>query len=718
MTSQLVKLDFAPGFHRESTQYSEEGKWYDGNRVRFREGKPENLRGYQKFSDTDINGLARDIITWTDNNSRPYIALGTNQQLYVIQNQTFYDSTPVTFSVSVSGNFETFTATGQAATVEVSINGMPTVEVGQRVEFLGVDAFSGVTVSGTRTIVAVSGTSHFTVSTTNNVSATAAASNQGSAGSINILIPPQSTDDIQGLGWGAGTYQTGEIGSTTVSIGDLLVNTVTKATNQIRIAVVTATRDLVATSVTGILINSTDDTNINGPYTVAQVSSHTVSLSGSDIDVIRFTVSTTEDVGSAVVGVGGTITLLNGQSTDRAWNEPATESAITFLANQWSLDTWGEDLMALRRGDRIVYMDNDTSVIPTRAVEISAAPLANTFLVSPNDRHVICYGSEPFSVSGIDNMTVRWSSQEDFEQWSPIPVSSNSGEVILTEGSRIIGATRSRNAINIWTDKAMYTQQFIGPPFTFSFTQVGSNCGLIGPHASIDYDGISYWMGQNNFFAFDGRVQTMPCTIRRKLFEDFNTTNQEKVYAGINSEFKEIIWLYPLAASPEPNAYVIYNTQERTWVYGKLFEDGIVTTFQDRNVYNNTLMTGRTSETGDVYIWDNEPENIYRGDGVQLTSFLESAEFDLDTGKQLMFIDKLIPDYSFDSGEQVNFFVNVKDYPNGTVQEKGPFVFNQNITKVNLRARGRSATVKVSGTNDGSWRWGSVRMSMQPDGER
>lgn len=617
MASQLVKLDFAPGFHRESTQYSEEGKWYDGNRVRFRQGKPENLRGYEKFSNTDVNGLARDILTWTDNNSRPYIALGTNQQLYVVQNETFYDVTPVTFAVSVSGNFETFTATGQAATVKVSINGMPTVEVGQRIQLIGVDTFSGVSVNGIKNIVAVSGTSHFTVSTTNNTSASGAASNQGSAGSINILLRPESTDDIQGLGYGAGVYNAG------------------------------------------------------------------VSVSGA-----------------------------------RGWNDPATESAITFLANQWSLDTWGEDLLALRRGDRIVYMDNDVSVVPTRAVEVTSAPLANTFLVSPNDRHVICYGSEPFAVSGIDNMTVRWSSQEAFDEWSPIPVSSNSGEVVLTEGSRIIGAARSRNAINIWTDKAMYTQQFIGPPFTFSFTQAGSNCGLIGPHAAIDYDGISYWMGQNNFFAFDGRVQTMPCTIRRKLFEDFNTTNQEKVYAGINSEFKEIIWLYPLAASPEPNAYVIYNTEERTWVYGKLFENGIVTTFQDRNVYRNTLMTGRTTESGDNYIWNNEPEGTYRGDGQQLVSFLESAEFDLDTGKQLMFIDKLIPDYSFDSGEQVNFFVNVKDYPSGTVQEKGPFVFNQNTTKVNLRARGRSATVKVSGTNDGSWRWGSVRMSMQPDGER
>ena len=187
MASQLVKLDFAPGFHRESTQYSEEGKWYDGNRIRFREGKPENLRGYEKFSDTDstpaeiINGIPRDIITWTDNNTRPYVALGTNQQLYVVQNETFYDVTPIIFTTSVNGNFKTVTTQGQAAKVEVSVNSLPTLEAGQRVEFKGVNTFSGVSVNGAKTIVSVIGTTGFTVSTSNNVSATGAATGQGSA---------------------------------------------------------------------------------------------------------------------------------------------------------------------------------------------------------------------------------------------------------------------------------------------------------------------------------------------------------------------------------------------------------------------------------------------------------------------------------------------------------------------------------------------------------
>ena len=243
--------------------------------------------------------------------------------------------------------------------------------------------------------------------------------------------------------------------------------------------------------------------------------------------------------------------------------------------------------------------------------------------------------------------------------WEPT-ATNTAGSVNLTEGSRIIGALRSRNTINIWTDKAMYIQDFVGSPFIFRFTQVGSNCGMISPHAAVDIDGVSYWMGDNNFYLYDGRVNTMPCTIRRHLFDSFNMTQKDKVYAGINSEFKEIIWLYPENSSLEPNSYVIYNYEEQTWVYGNLFENGITTTFADRNVFDTTILTGRTSATGDMLVWNNEPDDIYTGDGQPLTSFIESAEFDLDKGKQLMFADKLIPDYTFSTGEQIKFSVKTR----------------------------------------------------------
>ena len=264
----------------------------------------------------------------------------------------------------------------------------------------------------------------------------------------------------------------------------------------------------------------------------------------------------------------------------------------------------------------------------------------------------------------------------------------------------------------------MYIQEFVGTPFIFRFTQVGSNCGMISPHAAVDIDGVSYWMGDNNFYMYDGRVNTMPCTIRRHLFESFNMVQKDKVYAGINSEFKEIIWLYPRDESLEPNAYVIYNYEEQTWVYGSLFENGITTTFADRGVFDTTVLTGRTSATGDMLVWNNEPDDIYTGDGQTLSSFIESAEFDLDEGKQLMFADKLIPDYTFSTGEQIKFSIKTRRYPSDDFQEKGPFTINADTQKVNMRARGRQSVVRVSADAAGQWRWGSVRLAMQPDGER
>ena len=565
--TQFFNLKFIPGFHRESTKYAEEGKWFDGNRVRFREGKPENLRGYTKFSTDVISGFARDSLTWTDNNTRKYLAYGTNTQLYVVQNEDRTDSTPIASTTSVANNFDT---TSGSNIVKVNLGYTPSqnVSVGDRIEFTEVPNFQGTSVNGTFAITSVSAQDAFYIIA--NATATGTATGQGVNGSINLLIPNEEPNDIQGLGYSAGVW-----------------------------------------------------------------------------------------------------------SGQQAWNSPASSSDIVFQGAQWKLDTYGEDLLALRRKSKIAYLDvSENNYTIARASIVDTAPYANSFIVSPNDGHVVCYGA---SVSANDTtivpLRVAWSDQNNFRVWEPT-ATNTAGSVNLTEGSRIIGSIRSRNTINIWTDKAMYIQEFVGTPFIFRFTQVGSNCGMISPHAAVDIDGVSYWMGDNNFYMYDGRVNTMPCTIRRHLFESFNMTQKDKVYAGINSEFKEIIWLYPRDDSLEPNAYVIYNYEEQTWVYGNLFENGITTTFADRGVFDSTVLTGYTSATGDMLVWNNEPDDIYTGDGQALSSFIESAEFDLDEGKQLMFADKLIPDYTFSTGEQIKFSIKTRRYPSDDFQEKGPFTIN------------------------------------------
>lgn len=606
---KLATLKFIPGFHRESTQYSEEGKWYDGNRVRFREGKPENLRGYTKAVTTPFTGVARDLLTWSDNDTKKFMSIGTEKYLYSIQSTELYDITPYVSIVSATSVFSTSVS---SPLVDISITNHG-VSVNDRIFISSATEIgdSGITLSGEYSVVAVENLNKFTISASREASTTYA---DGGEGTVNFILPNGTVNPIQGTGYGAGVYNAG--------------------------------------------------------------------------------VSTTGE---------------------RAWNEPATDAAVVFEATQWTLDNWGEDMLACRRGGRIFYYDVDTSITPERAVLVSTSPSTTNYIkVSPNDRHVVAYGSNEFGTGTFNPMLVRWSDQGNFNNWTP-SISSTSGEVILTGGTEITGAIRSRNAIHVWTDNSMYTQQFVGPPFIFNFQQVGTNCGLIGPHAAVDYDGISYWMSQNNFYAFDGRVRNLDCTVRRYLFDSFNMTNADKVFAGINSEFKEIIWLYPSAESDEPDSYVIYNPQENTWVFGTSF----YSVFADRNVFTNTIAAGKTSATDSRYIWNNEPENIYTGDGKILTSYIESSFFDIDDGSEIMFVDRIIPDYTISSNGSIQFSLTIKDYPNnGNEVTKGPYTITQNTRKIDLRARGRQMFVNVSASSNSSWRWGSVRANIQPDGRR
>ncbi len=394
----------------------------------------------------------------------------------------------------------------------------------------------------------------------------------------------------------------------------------------------------------------------------------------------------------------------------RAWNQPASASNIITRNTQWSLDTFGEDIIACRRGSRIFKWDTTIESTPDRAVIISASPSVNNYiLVSPNDRHVVAFGSTEFGTGTFNPMLVRWSDQNNYNNFTP-SVSSTSGENILTDGTEIVGAVRSRNAVNIWTDNSIWLMTFTGPPFVFSFQQGGTNCGLIGPHAAVDFDGISIWMGKDNFYAFDGQVRNLDCTVRRYIFENFNRNAEDKVYAGINSEFKEIIWLYCSSEATEPDKYVIYNPLEKTWSFGTT----TYTTYDDKDVFGNTITTDVSS-----YLIDNEPPQIFTANGQPQASFIESAAFDIEDGNEMMFMDRLIPDFTLNNGN-LNFSIIAQNFPVNDAVTKGPFTITPATKKVDLRARGRQAIILVSseGTGGTEWRYGSLRLSLQEDGLR
>lgn len=352
-----------------------------------------------------------------------------------------------------------------------------------------------------------------------------------------------------------------------------------------------------------------------------------------------------------------------------------------------------------------------------RATSITTSPISvNSIVVSPNDRHLIALGVNSYSASAtvsgaFDPMLVRWSDQDNRSNWVP-SLSTTSGEVILTDGTKIVGGLRAKNAINIWTDNALWLMEYAGPPFTFRFSQAGTNCGMVGPHAGIDFNGVSYWMGFGNFYRFTGQVETLGSTVRRYIFDDINHEYYDKVYTGINSEFNEIIWLYPSGTGTECDKYVIYNPVDDYWVYGEM----IFTTFTDKEVFGNTITTGVTAAGNNIY--NNEPRDVFTGNGETLTSFIESGDFDIADGNDIMFMDKVIPDYAL-SGGQIKMKFTTKQYPESPESITKEFNITEATQKVDFRSRGRQAKVRVScGSNNASWRWGSLRLAYQGDGQR
>ena len=614
--AKLIKLNFVAGFHRESTQYAEEGKWYDGDRVRFRAGKPEVLRGFDLRVDETFDGNARDLVTWSDNNQFKRALWGTEQKLYEHNGDQIFDVTPVSVSVTLANVFGT-----SAGSTRVCVSdGSHGRKTGDFVFFTSAAVIgSDVTLDDVYP-VSVINSNVYAIESTITAGAT---STQAGAATLHYLIGTGSENAVTGVGYGAAGYNAG------------------------------------------------------------------VSTAGA-----------------------------------RGWNQPTSTGASDFVSEitTWSLDNWGEDVIANRRGGTIYHWDTDASTTPIRAVKVSGSTnstptTVNSIIVSPNDRHLIALGSNEFKTTASTNgdfnpLTVRWSDQEDYTNWVP-SVSSTSGEVLLTDGTRIVGGIRSRNAMNIFTDNSMWQMQFVGPPFTFSFNQVGTNCGLISPHSGTDYDGRTYWMDYDNFYVFDGTVRKLDCTVRRYIFDNLNMDQKDKVFCGVNSEFTEIIWLYPSKTSSECDSYVIFSPEENYWTIGTCFW----TTFADKTVFGNTITTGVTAAGSNLY--NNEPTDIFTGNGEALKSVLESGDFEIADGNDIMFLDRIIPDFDMSSGT-IQFSIVTKQYPESTESiTKGPFTIGSSTQKINLRARGRQARIKVSCESTGTkWRWGSVRVGVQPDGGR
>ena len=714
MVSKYVKLNFRPGFHRETTRYAEEGSWYDGDRVRFRAGRPENLRGYQQKSTTSFLGNGRAIRTWSDNDSLKHIIWGTDKKLYTYYtNDEIYDITPVVSTVVTGAGKIRTTNNSIIVSVSEAAHGL---SAGDYVLFTSVsdgsatNSIGGLTLTNKNYPVSLVDVNIFVID-----ASSSATSTDTGIGTLNYLLPTGTSSAIQGLGYGAGVYNA----QTLSSIGPY-TSVINVVADSIKVSVSHTAHGLLAnqfveftqTSVPATIggnVVLTSSTN-GGP--IFQLVS--VCTNAYEFNMTSVANATSTGAGTDVQGVYLPVSVST-TAGYRAWGEEADSGGITFELTQWSVDNWGEDIVANRRGNGIYYYDIDASSTPSRVAWVTAndTPSQVRSILTGNKRHLIAFGC---SVYGGDYspMVVRWSDSEDYESWVP-SATTTAGDVILTDGTEIVGAVRSRNAINVWTDNSLWLMQFVGGDSIFAFKQMGTNCGLIAPHAAVDFNGMTLWMGEDNFYAFDGQVRNLDCTVKRYIFDRINKTNKDKVYAGINSEFKEVVWLYPSSDSDECDSYVVFNPVENYWVYGT----GFWTTYSDKNVFTNTITTG-TSSSGSSYLYDNEPVSVYTGTGnVALTSYLESATFEIDDGSRIMFMDRMIPDFTMDNSGTLQFSITTKQYPANTSITKGPFEVTPTTQKIDLRARGREAAIRVSCDSAGtSWRYGSLRLAVQPDGMR
>ena len=638
----LKKIPLPPGFDKNDTASQAEGRWIDGDNIRFQYGSPEKIGGWEQINSSILVGAARDIHSWFDLTGRRYVVIGTNKVLYVLFEEVFYDITP--FKTALTSC--TYTSTTGSATVTINKNSHNLL-VGDLVNFSSVTTPGPTTTSFTTANFETNSFEVKTVPTANTFTITMPVTETGTGvttgGSIitNPYVTVGPISSTFGYGWGAGTW------------------------------------------------------NLS------------------------------------------------------TWGTARTASNTQVDAGSWSLDNYGERLIAtIKNGSTFEWDPTAGTGVSTRANIIAGNPTVTVLTrVSDRDRHLIHFGTETAigTAATLDPMFIRFSDQEDIEIYEPTSTNT-AGTFRLDNGSKIVAAVKGKDYTLVLTDEAAYTMQFVGPPFTFSIRQVGTNCGCIGQHAAVFVEGAVFWMGDSgNFFVFDGTVKTLPCTVDDFIFTTngdslgINFTNGEMVFAGHNSLFNEINWFYPKATSTQIDRLVTYNYEERSWSTGSLAR----TTYEDAHVLQTPTATKfdltktPTSPTingiinGGSYVFAhevgvNEVLNLTSNNttSIVISSFIRSGDFDLDIegdGEYFIKIRRFIPDFKYlDGNAKVTLFFRAYPADSTTALGQttvGPFTISSTTDKIDTRARGRLASIKIENDaiND-NWRYGVFRLDIQPDG--
>ena len=409
------------------------------------------------------------------------------------------------------------------------------------------------------------------------------------------------------------------------------------------------------------------------------------------------------------------------------WDTARSSSNVVLSARQWSLDNFGEDLIAtvLNGGTFIWYTSGG---VGSRATALSNAPTASRFsLVSTDTRHLLLFGTETTigDATTQDDLLLRFSDREDATDYTPVST-NEAGSLRISDGSRIIGAVKSTGQILIWTDTSLHGLQFVGTPFTFGLRQLGANAGLIAQHAAIEVNGIAYWMSDDAFYLYDGVVKKMPCSVQDYVFDDISYTNKADIAVGLNTAFNEIIWYYPSSNATQIDRAVAYNYLEgtwytinlarTTWLGAYVYENPIATEYNASATANVSTILGLTA--GASSIFEHEVGNN-QADGTAITAFLETGSVEIADGDQLMSVSKLVPDFD-NLANTMTAQLTLEQYPQSTANVQTSGSITSSTEKLSVRGRGRAVKIKyeTNTVNDTPWRLGSQKLQIRPDGRR
>jgi hypothetical protein len=712
----LQKINFLPGFNKQLTESQAESQWIDGDNVRFRYSTPEKIGGWLQLGENDMTGAARAMHHIVNRSGNKFSIIGTNRILYAYTGGVFYDIHPIRATSTLSS---CFTTTNGSDVVSIAFSSGHGLVAG---DIILLDNFTTITNSNyTATdfddkkfmVTAVTNSTTITITMPSNETGSGASSSGGIRVQAYYSVGP--AEQAPGFGYGLGQW-----GGT---VSGEAVTSLSGGINAITTTVVLSDASLFPSSGTNFV----------------QIESEEISYTGITGSTLTGVTRGVRNTTAASHSNGATVT----NSSDYvAWGEAASGDLV-IDPGLWSIDNFGDKVIALiHNAQAFEWNSNAANAAATRATIISGAPTASrTMLVSTPDRHLVFFGTETTigDPTTQDDMFIRFSDQEDINTYTPTAVNT-AGTQRLADGSRIVGAVRGRDAIYVWTDTSLFTMRFIGPPFTFGFAQVGTNCGLIGQNAAIEVDGAAYWLSDNGFFKYSGNLETMICLVEDYVFDDINTTASQLINVGLNNLFSEITWFYPTNSSEVVNRSVTYNYMESTsqrpiWTTGSLarttWVDSAVFGLPHGTSYNATGtsydVVGNTEGATTYYQHETGTDQVKSAATTTIAANIESGDFDISPqqglegdGDYIMKIRRFIPDFLSQTGN-TQVTLNLKDYPNSTQASSplGPFTIDSTTTKVDTRARARLVSLKIANTGTAQdWKLGSFRLDIQPDGRR